>query len=71
LYFHLRGLSWVEDELSEISLINQILEVPSQGPTFDGGMAHPVMEGALVLESVFLRVLPERSGGTPDPGLVF
>ena len=50
LYFSLRGLSRVEDELSEISLINQILEV-SEGPAFDDGITHPVMEGAIIQDS--------------------
>jgi len=59
LYFSLRGLSRVEDELLEISLINQILEVSSEGPTFDGGMTHPIVEGALIPGSGSLQVLQE------------
>jgi len=50
LHFNLRGLSRVKDELSEISLINQILEVSSEGPIVDGEMAHPVMEGTYSLD---------------------
>jgi len=64
-------LSRIEDELSEISLINQILEVSSEGPAYNGGMTHPVMEGAVILGSRSLRVLRERSSQTPDPRLVF
>ena len=71
LYFSLRDLSRVEDELSEISLINQILEVSSEGPTFDSEMTHPVMEGAVILESGSLWVLRERSSWAPDLRLVF
>jgi len=71
LYFSLRDLSRVEDELSEISLINQILEVSSEGPTFDGEMTHPVMEGAVILEFGSLWVLRERSSWAPDLRLVF
>ena len=47
LYFSLRGLSPVEDELSEISLINQILEVSSESLAFDGEMTHPVIEDVI------------------------
>ena len=36
---------------SEISLINQILEVTSEGPTVDSEMAYTFIEGAVLLES--------------------
>ena len=71
LYFSLRGLSWVEDELSEISLINQILGVSSEGLALDGGMTHTVTKSALILGFESLRVLRERSSWAPDPRLVF
>jgi len=64
-------LSRVEDELYEISLINQILEVSSEGLTADDEMAHPVMKGAKLPRSGSLRVLRERSTRSPDPRLVF
>ena len=51
LYFSLQGLSQFEDELSEISLINQILYLLLEGPIFDGGMTHPVMKGAVITGS--------------------
>ena len=70
LYFSLRGLSRVEDELSEISLINQILGVSSEGLALDGGMTHPVMKSALIPGFESLRVLRERSSWVPDPRLV-
>jgi len=70
LYFSLRVLSRVEDELSEISLTYQILEM-SEGPTLDSGMTHPVKEGTIILRSGSLRVLRERSSRAPDPRLVF
>ena len=71
LYFKLLGLLRIADELSEISLINQFLEVSTEGPTFDGGMTHPVMKGAVIPRSGSLRVLQERSSRAPDPMLVF
>ena len=67
----LRLLSRFEDQLSKISLINQILEVSSEGLTVDGEMAHLVMEGAVLTGSSCLRVLLEQSTRAPDPRLVF
>jgi len=71
LYLSLRRLSRVEDELSEISLINQVLEVSSEDSALDGRVTHPVVEGVVLLRSWSLRVLRERSCGMPDLGLVF
>jgi len=70
VYLSLQRLSWIEDKLSEISLINQVLEVSSEG-TLDDGVTHPVIEGAVLLRSWSLWVLRERLCETPDPGLVF
>ena len=72
MHVNLRGLSRVEDELSEISLINQILKISSKGSTVDVEMAHPVMEDAVLPRSGSLRVLRERSTRAPGhPSLVF
>ena len=51
LYLSLRRLSRVEDELSEISLINQVLEVSSEDSALDGRVTHPVVEGVVLLRS--------------------
>jgi len=56
----------VENELSEISLINQILEVSLDGSAFDGGINHLVMEGAVISGFGSLRVLREQSSRAPD-----
>ena len=71
MYFSLRRLSRVEDELSEISLIDQILKVSSESPAFNGGMTYPIVEGAVIPGSGSLRVLRERSSRAPDQRLVF
>ena len=62
---------WVEDELSEISLINQILEVSSEGTTFDGGMTYHVIEGAIILISGSFQVLCKQSSRASDQRLIF
>ena len=52
-----KGYLGFEDELLGISLINLILKVSSKGLTFDGGMTHIVMEGAVILGLESLWVL--------------
>ena len=52
-------------------MINQILEMPSEGATVDGEMAHPVIEGTVLHGSRSLRVLRERSSRASDPRLIF
>ena len=42
---------------SQRYLINQILEMPSEGATVDCEMAHPVMKGIVIPESRSLRIL--------------
>jgi len=71
LYLSLRRQCQVEDELSKISLINQVLEVSLEG--FDtrrwGSPYHRVRHNTP--RSWSFQILLERSCGTPNPGLVF
>ena len=45
----------------EVSLVNEILKVSLEESTVDGGMAHPIMESAVLPGSGFLQVLREWS----------
>jgi len=54
---NLLGQSRVEDELSEIFFIEQLLKVPSEGATFHREVAPPVIEGTIVFNSRSLWVL--------------
>jgi len=64
-------MSGVEDELSEISFIDQVMKVLSEGATVKCEAAHPILEGTVVSRSRFLQILWERSAQAPDPKLVF
>ena len=64
-------MSRVDNELSEIFLINEILEMSLEGPKLDSRMTHPVMEGAIIPESESHRILRKRSSWVLDPRLIF
>ena len=70
LHPNLRGQSGVEDELSEISLIYQILKVSLESSTVHCAVAYPFVEGATVRRSRPFWVRWERSSRTLNPWLV-
>ena len=57
LHFDLRGQPGVEDELSEISFVDQVLEVPSEGAIVHCVVAPPIVKGIVVSRSRSLPVL--------------
>jgi len=68
---NLRGLFAVEDELSDILFIDQVLKVLSEGATVHCEVAIPIVESTVVSGPRSLRVLRERSVWTSNPRLVF
>ena len=67
LYPNFLGQSGVEHELSEISFIDQVLKMSSEGSTVHCEVAPPFMEGTVVSRSKPFWVRWEKFGRMSDP----
>ena len=66
-----QGQSRVENEFSEVSFVDQVPKVPSEGSTIHYEITSPFTEGTIVSRSRLCWVRWEGSGQTPDPKMVF